>query len=585
MKPETSGQGISIIKNSVEELIKNLFDSDKSVSVLDVYEMLVSEYGYAQSNLTAFLMGFLLKEYSLQQFRYIDQNGATGEMTPEKLSELIGNCIGKGTVTYIVKMTPDERAFYEITEQAWGISSNTLSSPAKAATTVKSRMQNLGLPVWCLEKVDSDGIYDVVAKYIALVQEEGENAHQVAKEIGAEARRNSELAGSLKKLLTSENCRKGMLKYVDGFEGGKLRELADKIGADDDHLLTDIGRLFSVEYSSLWNMDTGEDQIRKLIVDYTYVKATNDILNVAVHSKKDADTAWQEKLKFVMCSCEALQEEYPNLKTVFEFLKKVHSDADILPDQMKAYTEALVADISAIEGYLSNEIPAFGKIYAPYLDGLNDEDLAQLRTNELTDVFKKTRTESNAIVKKIADEFRKNQTKTQLFKLWKEKTGSKTPAAWSHINRTPILSVVPKAEYDSAKKAFEVLNRGSASEKEFKDALEFLDRATLFDALSDKNKVDEAFRSILGTYKNILTDIERVRDALESLPVEPYDWATHPRIQERIRDLAKADYEAGGSDKAINKINSWGKDELRDRLIALVKENMALGIEIINGGE
>lgn len=64
-----------------------------------------------------------------------------------------------------------------------------------------------------------------------------------------------------------------------------------------------------------------------------------------------------------------------------------------------------------------------------------------------------------------------------------------------------------------------------------------------------------------------------------------YDWATHPHIQEKIRDLAKADYEAGGSDKAINKINSWGKDELRDRLIALVKENMALGIEIINGGE
>lgn len=584
-KPETSGQGISIIKNSVEELIKNLFDSDKSVSVLDVYEMLVSQYGYAQSNLTAFLMGFLLKEYSLSQFRYIDQNGATGEMTPEKLSELIGNCIGKGTVTYIVKMTPDERAFYETTEKAWGISANTLSSPAQAATMVKSRTQNLGLPVWCLEKVDNDGIYDVVDMYITLLQEEGEKVHQVAKEIGAETRKKPELADSLKELLTTENCRKGMLKYIDGFESGKLRELADKIGADDDRLLTDIGRLFSVEYSSLWNMDTGEDQIRKLIVDYTYVKATNDILNVAVHSKKDADTAWQEKLKFVMCSCETLQEEYPNLKMVLEFLKKIHSDADILPDQMKVYTEELVANVSAIEGYLSNELPVFGKIYAPYLDGLNDDDLTQLRTNELTDVFKKTRTESNAVVKKIADEFRKNQTKTQLFKLWKDKTGSKTPIAWSHTNRTPILSVVPRGEYDSAKKAFEVINRGTASEKEFKEALEFLTKATLFDSLSDKDKVDGAFCSILGTYKNILTDIERVRDALESLPVEPYEWDTHPRIKEKIRDLAKADYEAGGSDKAVEKINSWGKDELRNRLITLVKENMTLGIEIINGGE
>ena len=67
--------------------------------------------------------------------------------------------------------------------------------------------------------------------------------------------------------------------------------------------------------------------------------------------------------------------------------------------------------------------------------------------------------------------------------------------------------------------------------------------------------------------------------------MEPYEWDTHPRIKEKIRDLAKADYEAGGSDKAVEKINSWGKDELRNRLITLVKENMTLGIEIINGGE
>lgn len=33
-----------------------------------------------------------------------------------------------------------------------------------------------------------------------------------------------------------------------------------------------------------------------------------------------------------MCSCETLQEEYPNLKDVFEFLKKIYLDSDILPE-------------------------------------------------------------------------------------------------------------------------------------------------------------------------------------------------------------------------------------------------------------
>ncbi|MBM6804500.1 hypothetical protein H6B07_18050, partial [Mediterraneibacter glycyrrhizinilyticus] len=325
--------------------------------VFDVYEHLVSKFGYAQSNLTAFLMGFLLKEYSLSKYRYIDQNGANGEMNQNKLAELIGNCISKGISTYIVKMTQEERAFYATTEKAWGIPENTLSSPAKASTTVKSRMQNLGLPVWCLKDVDADGVYDIISKYILLVQKEGEDAHQIAKEIGAESLKNDKIVGYLHDLLTPENCRKGMLKFIEHFEGGKLRDVADKIGASDDNIIKDIGRLFSVEYSSLWNLDTGEDRIKELIIDYTYVKATNDILHVTAHSKNDANTEWQEKLKFVMCSGEALQEEYPNLKDVFEFLKKIYLDTDILPEQMKTYTDGIVSNSAALESYLSNEIP------------------------------------------------------------------------------------------------------------------------------------------------------------------------------------------------------------------------------------
>lgn len=584
-KPETSGMGISIIKSAVEDRIKDLFDNDKSVSVLDVYGLLVSKFGYAQCNLTAFIMGFLLKEYSHTKYRYIDQNGANGEMNPDKLAELIGNCISKEMSTYIVKMTQEERAFYETTEKAWGILENTLSSPAKASTAVKSKMQNLGLPVWCLKAVDVDGVYDIVSKYIFLVQKEGEDAHQIAKEIGAEALKNEKLVDYLHNLLTPENCRKGMLKFIEHYDGGKLRNLADKIGAGDDNIIKDIGRLFSVEYSSLWNLDTGEDRIKELITDYRYVNATNEILHVTAHSKNDADTEWQEKLKFTMCSCETLQEEYPNLKDVFEFLKKIYLDSDILPEQMRNYTDGLVSNSAALDSYLSNEIPVFMKIYTPYLDGLNEDDAIQLRTAELTDIFKKSRTESNAIVKKVADGFRKNQIKTQLFKLWKDKTNTKTPAIWSTVNRTPILAVVSKKEYDQARKAFEILNRGTASEKEFNEALEFLSGAQLFDNLNDKQKVDEAFCSILGIYRKILTDIEKVRDSLESMPIDAYEWNSHPRIREKIGKLAKAEYDAGGSDKAIAKINSMNSDELKEHLISLVKESMTFGIEIINGGE
>ncbi len=66
-----------------------------------------------------------------------------------------------------------------------------------------------------------------------------------------------------------------------------------------------------------------------------------------------------------MCSCETLQEEYPNLKDVFEFLKKIYLDSDILPEQMRTYTDGLVSNSAALDNYFSNEIPVFMKIYTP----------------------------------------------------------------------------------------------------------------------------------------------------------------------------------------------------------------------------
>ncbi|WP_329886448.1 hypothetical protein [Pseudoramibacter faecis] len=588
-EPETSSLPISIIKRAVDEYIDTLFKKSQPVSMMDIYNLLQADYGYAPSNLTVFLMGFLLKEYSSSQIRYEDQNGAPGEMSPEKLAELIANCVNKNIETYIVKMTPNERAFYETTSIAWDIDENLLTSPVKAGSLIKARMQkNLKLPVWCLEEVDTDGVFGVVSQYISFVQKEGADAHQIVNEIGRESTRNKGLAQSLKKLITVDNCRKGMLSFIGNrFENGKLKKLAHEIGASDDNVLDDISRLFSVEYSALWNKDTGEDQIRKVIVDYTYVKITNNVLQSSAHSKKDADKEWKEKLEFTACSCEALQEEYPSLKTALEFLRKLYDGDDILPEQMRVYVDDLSSNSDALKSYFDSEPSAFSKIYSAYLEGLNEEDIFKLiSAPSLSGIFASSRTESNSKVKKAADEFRKNQTKTQLLKLWRDKTGTKTPMEWSSANRTPILLLVPKDEYDRADKAFSIINSGNGTEEEFQRAAEYIKNATFFSKLQSKQDIDNAFRGMLGIYGEILTDLDHVRDSLESLGLEPYKWsASHPSVSDTIKRLAKAEYEAGGSDLAIKRIDSMKDEDLREYLISLVKSDIAIGLGILNGGE
>ena len=197
-------------------------------------------------------------------------------------------------------------------------------------------------------------------------------------------------------------------------------------------------------------------------------------------------------------------------------------------------------------------------------------------------MFELSKTESNAKVKASTEEYRKNQIKTKLFNLWRNKTDTKNPSEWSRIYRTPIICCVEEKEFEIAKKTFDTLNRGWGTESEIKDAITFLESTKLFDVLSDQTKRNEAFVSeIIGEYRSLLQSADKIRDALERLNIDTYDWRANPSVAKKIKELAEAEYFAGGSDKAVSIIDIMDDIQLKLYLKKLVKNNMTVGIEII----
>lgn len=584
--PTTASLPISKIKVDVDKRIEVAFARDGQISIGEIYDFLEKTYGFAPCNLSSFIAGFLLKEYGNEPLRYSDSSGGHEQMTHDKLAEMLGNYIGKSPKpTYIVKMTADEMAFYELTEKAWRIPENSCSSAGQAAIVVSTKMRGLNLPVWCLEEVDTVGIFDVVQKYIELVQKEGNEAHKKAVEIGRIASAKPSLADSLFDLLTSENCQKGMREYLRSFEGGKVMELATAIGAENN-VVADIRGLFGVKHSCLWDKQTGEDEIRKLLTEYSVVKESNAILNAACHSLTEAYKEWRERLKFIGISCEALRAKYPALAKVLGTFLKICKQEDILPEQLKAFHTELVAHGAEIRELLNNDRRAFAEVYEPYLEDLSDNDIADVKSKLQTGLFELPKTDCNVKVKEAAEEFRKNQLKSQLFSLWKDKTGTKNPREWSSRYRTPILCCVSEAEYEKAKKAFETLNRNYGMDSEIRSALAFLEATTLFGILADEEKRNAAFkRDMVGEYSTLLPDLDKVRDTLDRLSVDTYDWRDNPSAKGKVKQLAEAEYNAGGSDKVLLKIDEMDDHQLKQYLKRLVKDSITVGIEILaNGG-
>ncbi len=582
--PELQETHIVVIKQAINSLIEAAFAERGQISMGEVYDYLQDEFGFSPCNLSAFVTGFLLKEYSSDPYRCIDAEGYPDAMTPDKLAEMIGNYIGKTPKpTYIVKMTPAEKTFYEATEAAWGVSATTCSSPAQVATQLGSKMQSFGYPTWSLEYVDDIGIYDIVKKYITLVQSDGKVTHNIAIEIGNIFMNKLTLIDGLKMLLTADKCRDGMTAFLGQYREGKLMSLAEEIGAKDI-VLSDVRKLFSVKHSAMWVEDTGKTEIDRLIVEYDIIKQTNSILNVVCNTREKAFDAWREVLKFVGFSCDALKAKRPTLEKILSYLLKIMNREDMLPEMMKEFLSELITRRNEICEILSNKLAVFEELYGVYLDGFSVTEKEEIQNSINKELFTATATASNQTVKQAAETYRRNQIKTQLFNKWKDLTGTKNPREWSSRYGTPIMCLVDAATYGEAKLAFTTLNSSYQTDSDIHKALEFLEKSqAFFDKIKDSSKRDEAFmRVIVGSYAVLLSNPNVVRQALEGLPVDVYDWYDSPVVKQKIREMADAEYYAGGSDKAIGVIGKMSDSELKKRLIELVQKDIELGMKIIS---
>lgn len=577
------------IKNAVDKMIADAFKDSGKISIGDIYDYLETTFGFSPCNLSAFIFGFLLKEYRTDPYRSMDGEGHRDSMTPDKLSEMIANYIGKDRpkITYIVSLTEEEKAFYDLTEAAWGIPENSCTSPSQAGSLVLAKMRELGYPVWCLEDVDTLGVYDIAKMYMDLVQSKGDDAHDNANKIGKIAIQRPSSAENLKSLLTPDNCKKGMKNFLERFENGKLLAVAKEIGAQDD-VLTDVKKLFGIQYSALWNGSTGEDEIRKLLVEYEVIKNTNILLNQTAHSKENAFKAWRETLKFIGFSREAIRAKRPTLDKFFYNLLKITNYEDMLPENMKSFLDEMTNHNAEIRDILNNSLAVFMEIYSPYLEGFSDVECEEIKNSITTEMFTATSTASNATVKKAAEDYKKNQIKQQLFKLWNDKTGgTKNPRDWSEKHRTPILCCIDINGYDEAKRAFSTMNSSTQSEADIKSALAFIQNAKFFENISKQEYRDAQFmKVVVGDYSKLLPGINEIKDELEGTGISAYEWSENPRIRGKIKEMASAEYNAGGSEKAIKVIDNMSDTELKQWLTDLVKKDMGLGVKIIiNGGK
>ena len=589
------------IKQKVDSIIAEGFAKPSGrISILTIYDALEeAPFGFMPTNVTAFVMGFVLKEYVNNN--YFWSNGSSTEpMTPDKMKKMIAEAINQ-TVSpnnkykeeYIVTMGASTRCFLECTSKAFHIPQSQCGTIELARDQMRIKMKGLDFPIWCIKYIlkdqelesSAEKIADVIDAYCGIANSansSGVSESENADHIGTLVHEDPTITRDLERLFTSENCRKGMLAYIAVYQDGVLKKLAADIG-DNGAYIDQVKKKFNADAANwVWSTSTADEKISDVILEYRIITESNKILPKSV-SLRDVVLEWNKRSNYIRIPYDVLRKHVGDLSALLEQLQYMKTSGQLQEQNKQKFYDALLTYREAFDRFYKDQLSYFKMAAASFIDELDEQDIASFFNKIPSGQFTKTGTEYFRYIEKEVEEFRKGIRKTKLKELWYSKTNTRDPAHWSDIHNTPILCMFSDSERTEARAVFSTLLAHSPSDSEIDKATKYLENASFYDRLNDNEEIDRCFMErVVGSYSIMLPDADKIRKQLESsIYDKPYDWMDNSTVQNKLKKLAEKQYKTSGSDQVRAVIDKMSETELRRYLNELIEDNLTVGMEIL----
>ena len=590
---------ISRIKIGVEDLIQTKLKEDGRISIQTIYEFLKGEpYGFLPCNMTAFFMGFILKEYVDEKYSWSDDM-SSDNMSLQKMKEMVEEIIKLDNTPnpryrqkYIVTMTPEEKFFIEGTSVAFGIAKKNCSSVESARDSIRAKMkENLLFPIWTLGEILSDVSLDtsadIIQNLISLYQDlanntTGKSDTEIANEIGKLYISNAAAAVDLQRLFTSDNCRKGMLKYLDRYNSGELPVLAKLVGDGGQYINELKKKIDAGDANWGWKQETIDQQIEVVILEYKITAESSELLSHRV-SYRDAIAAWNEKCGNIKLAYETVKNYTTEINPLLYLLKEIKQHGTLAENKKQDFLNYLQGYGSQFNSFYVGQLDIFKKACNFYIQDFNDSDKAGVFKKISSGCFTWDNASYCNMVQEACTEYKKELGSLKLKALWYDNTNTDNPLKWSEKYKMPIQALIPLDEWQECRSVFDVINSPNPSDRDIEKALTYLEHFKYWSAINDEKSRDVAFKEkMLGDKAVMIEDVNSIREYLSSHVSElPYHWMGNPQVQNVLEQYAEAEYNRDGYAVAMKKIDSMGAEDVKKYLKDLIRNNMKVGIQII----
>lgn len=593
---------ISAIKARLEELMRTKLRRDGRISIRTIFETLSeAPYGFMPCNLSAFILGFLLKEYCGGKYTWSDDT-TSDELTVDKMKEMIHEILQQEKTPnpryrdkYIVTMPQEVKAFIDITSKAFGISKSQCTSVEAARERVRAKMRELSFPIWTLdyiiegESIDTD--VEVVKRLVELygflannVKEETDmSENDIAIEIGKISLKNASAISDLEKLFTAEKCQIGIKAFLDVYKDGELIKLANAVN-DGNQYINVLRSKFAVDAANwVWRKGTAEAVIDSVILEYQIIEECNKCVGTS-KSYKDALRAWSGKANNMRLSFSAIKNDVDDLDVLLGYIYEICTTDQLQEQHKQAFLDSMkIFGAKFVDFYNNRQNDVFKKVCDFELTGLSDADKDKVYGAMPMGCFTKDKVGYSNLVAQMVEEQKKGLNSMKLRNIWREKTDTSSPYQWSEQFSMPIFAMLAEQEVTVCRKIFATINSNKADAKDISDAITYLENAKFFDFLNDASQRDKMFvKNIIRDNAVMLSNIAEVKDYLRSHVTDvPYYWFGSPSVQSTLNKMAEAKYNKDGYEIAFQKIDQMSAEDVKKYLKDLIKNNKNVGVEII----
>lgn len=604
---KSSHSYIAELKKAVDGIIEREFEKSDRIAISQIYNTLkVEPYGFMPCNLTAFVLGFILKEYAQKGTYSYSDNLTTMPLDKDKLASMISEIIKQQNTPdkrykdkYIVTLTEEERAFNKATSQAFDIPEMYCVSITDTRSRIRERMKSFSFPIWLIEytldgvsfKTSKDVVCSLIDNYCGIANNQNMDGNKsdndIALAIGTLCINHKDAVEDLKSVLTKDNCKKGMLEYLKVYRGGLLPSIARKIG-DGGQYINDLQYKFNSDAANwVWNKDTVNAKIDELIVEYETVELSNRVLTKNI-SYSDTLRAWISKLGQIKVAFSVIKNDLGEEKAFFEMLYNLKKSNTLLDSQKKPFLDLLRDNISNFKSFMASQSEIFFKACGFYLDDLTVNDVQSILDDDKYGFAGTFTAEPNVYTNKVQAAVKKYKSTLgymKLLKHWRDLTGTDSPFDWSNQFIMPILCMVPDTEADTARRVFSTINSKSTDDNAISSAEDYISKMSFLPRINNKAERDKAFReTFLAEYSILFEDVEEVKNYLKRhVNDRPYYWLGSTTVRSRIKAMAQAKYNSSGYSKAKEVIDNMPADQVKEYLKQLIQDNIVVGVEIMKG--